>query len=105
MFTNHYLQSKHQLPVDPGDEVLVAEPMYVTYEAVFGACGAKVMPVPVKPDATAAVKDSLDEREQVVAAGAVPAPADPAPVVAAALFVVTRLFWLRAVGSYTSASS
>ncbi len=27
------------------------------------------------------------------------------PVVAAALFVVTRLFWLRAVGSYTSASS
>ncbi|UVJ46259.1 aminotransferase class I/II-fold pyridoxal phosphate-dependent enzyme [Pseudomonas sp. LS1212] len=35
--------------LDPGDEVIVAEPMYVTYEAVFGACGAKVVPVPVKP--------------------------------------------------------
>ena len=39
-----------QCVLDPGDEVLVAEPMYVTYEAVFGACGAKVMPVPVKPE-------------------------------------------------------
>lgn len=37
--------------LDPGDEVLVPEPMYVTYEAVFGACGAKVVPVPVRPDA------------------------------------------------------
>ncbi|MNF37214.1 Arginine--pyruvate transaminase AruH [compost metagenome] len=35
--------------LDPGDEVIVAEPMYVTYEAVFGACGAKVVSVPVKP--------------------------------------------------------
>jgi len=39
-----------QCVLDPGDEVLVAEPMYVTYEAVFGACGAKVVPVPVKPE-------------------------------------------------------
>jgi arginine:pyruvate transaminase len=37
-----------QCLLDPGDEVLVAEPMYVTYEAVFGACGAKVVPVPVR---------------------------------------------------------
>jgi arginine:pyruvate transaminase len=36
-----------QCLLDPGDEVLVAEPMYVTYEAVFGASGAKVVPVPV----------------------------------------------------------
>ncbi|MDN7140095.1 aminotransferase class I/II-fold pyridoxal phosphate-dependent enzyme [Pseudomonas sp. JQ170] len=35
---------------DPGDEVIVAEPMYVTYEAVFGACGARVVPVAVKPE-------------------------------------------------------
>ncbi|MCE6983657.1 aminotransferase class I/II-fold pyridoxal phosphate-dependent enzyme, partial [Pseudomonas frederiksbergensis] len=35
---------------DPGDEVIVAEPMYVTYEAVFGACGATVIPVPVRPE-------------------------------------------------------
>lgn len=39
-----------QCVLDPGDEVIVAEPMYVTYEAVFGACGAKVVPVPVKPE-------------------------------------------------------
>lgn len=38
-----------QCLLDPGDEVIVAEPMYVTYEAVFGACGAKVVPVPVQP--------------------------------------------------------
>ena len=39
-----------QCVLDPGDEVIVAEPMYVTYEAVFGACGATVVPVPVKPE-------------------------------------------------------
>ncbi|SMC94667.1 pyridoxal phosphate-dependent aminotransferase [Pseudomonas sp. URIL14HWK12:I5] len=39
-----------QCVLDPGDEVIVAEPMYVTYAAVFGACGAKVVPVPVKPE-------------------------------------------------------
>ncbi len=36
------------MPARSGDEVLVAEPMYVTYEGVFGACGAKVVPVPVR---------------------------------------------------------
>ncbi|NBA96713.1 pyridoxal phosphate-dependent aminotransferase [Pseudomonas sp. R5(2019)] len=36
--------------LDPGDEIIVAEPMYVTYEGVFGACGAKAVPVPVKPE-------------------------------------------------------
>ncbi|WP_136475904.1 pyridoxal phosphate-dependent aminotransferase [Pseudomonas sp. DG56-2] len=35
---------------DAGDEVIVAEPMYVTYEAVFGACAAKIVPVPVRPE-------------------------------------------------------
>ncbi|UZE21713.1 aminotransferase class I/II-fold pyridoxal phosphate-dependent enzyme [Pseudomonas sp. B21-056] len=39
-----------QCLLNPGDEVIVAEPMYVTYEAVFGACGAKVQPVPVRPE-------------------------------------------------------
>ncbi|MBV6823293.1 pyridoxal phosphate-dependent aminotransferase [Pseudomonas sp. PD9R] len=38
-----------QCLLDPGDEVIVAEPMYVTYEGVFGACGAKVVPVVVQP--------------------------------------------------------
>ncbi|WP_060511938.1 pyridoxal phosphate-dependent aminotransferase [Pseudomonas sp. NBRC 111124] len=39
-----------QCVLEPGDEVIVAEPMYVTYEAVFGACGANVVPVPVRPE-------------------------------------------------------
>ena len=39
-----------QCLLDPGDEVIVAEPMYVTYEAVFGACGARVVPVAVRPE-------------------------------------------------------
>ncbi|MGE8186192.1 pyridoxal phosphate-dependent aminotransferase [Pseudomonas sp. NPDC086278] len=39
-----------QCLLDPGDEVIIAEPMYVTYEGVFGACGAKVVPVAVRPD-------------------------------------------------------
>ncbi|MFJ3075977.1 pyridoxal phosphate-dependent aminotransferase [Pseudomonas sp. NPDC087029] len=39
-----------QCVLGPGDEVIVAEPMYVTYEAVFGACGAKVVPVPVRSE-------------------------------------------------------
>ncbi|RKS27180.1 arginine:pyruvate transaminase [Pseudomonas sp. WPR_5_2] len=39
-----------QCLLDPGDEVIVAEPMYVTYEGVIGGCGAKVVAVPVRPD-------------------------------------------------------
>lgn len=39
-----------QCLLEAGDEVLVAEPMYVTYEAVFGACGARVVPVPLRPE-------------------------------------------------------
>jgi len=33
--------------LDKGDEVLVLEPMYVTYQATFEAAGAKVVPVPL----------------------------------------------------------
>ncbi|SEE65044.1 pyridoxal phosphate-dependent aminotransferase [Pseudomonas migulae] len=39
-----------QCLLDPGDEVIVAEPMYVTYEGVFGACGARVVPVAVRSE-------------------------------------------------------
>ncbi len=41
---------------------------------------AKPLPTPPKPDATASVKDSLDEREQVVAAGTPVTPRAPAVV-------------------------
>ncbi|WP_019529045.1 pyridoxal phosphate-dependent aminotransferase [Dasania marina] len=36
--------------LDPGDEVIVPEPTYVTYEAVIGATGAKTVNVPMDPD-------------------------------------------------------
>ncbi|NER62650.1 aminotransferase class I/II-fold pyridoxal phosphate-dependent enzyme [Pseudomonas sp. MAFF212427] len=39
-----------QCLLDPGDEVIVADPMYLTYEAVFGACGARVVPVAASPE-------------------------------------------------------
>jgi len=34
----------------PGDEVIVPEPMYVTYEATLQAPGAKIVPVPQRPE-------------------------------------------------------
>jgi arginine:pyruvate transaminase len=33
-----------------GDEVIVPEPMYATYEAVLGACGAQLVNVPLRPE-------------------------------------------------------
>lgn len=44
------LFSVAQCLLDPGDEIIVPEPMYVTYEAVFGACGAKVVAVPLRAE-------------------------------------------------------
>ncbi|MDZ3991557.1 Arginine--pyruvate transaminase AruH [Pseudomonas sp. Teo4] len=35
---------------EAGDEVIVAEPMYVTYHAVLAACGAVPVPVSVSPE-------------------------------------------------------
>jgi arginine:pyruvate transaminase len=35
----------------PGDEVIVPEPMYATYEAVVGASGAALASVPLRPEA------------------------------------------------------
>jgi len=56
------LYSVAQCLLDPGDEVIVAEPMYVTYEAVFGACNARVVPLPV------AAEDGFRVRPEAVAA-------------------------------------
>lgn len=36
--------------VEPGDEIIVPEPMYVTYEAVIGATGARLVTVPLRPE-------------------------------------------------------
>lgn len=36
--------------VGPGDEVLVGDPMYATYEAVIAAHGAKAVAVPLRPE-------------------------------------------------------
>ena len=35
---------------DPGDEVIVPEPTYVTYEAMLGAAGATMRTVPLRPE-------------------------------------------------------
>jgi arginine:pyruvate transaminase len=35
---------------ETGDEVLVGDPMYATYEGVIAASGAKVVPVPLRPE-------------------------------------------------------
>ncbi|MDH0301790.1 MULTISPECIES: aminotransferase class I/II-fold pyridoxal phosphate-dependent enzyme [unclassified Pseudomonas] len=35
---------------EAGDEVIVAEPMYVTYHAVLGACGARAVPVATRAE-------------------------------------------------------
>lgn len=34
----------------PGDEVVVPEPVYATYEAVIGAAGARMVTVPLRPE-------------------------------------------------------
>lgn len=36
--------------IDPRDEVLVADPFYVTYEGVIAAQGGQIVPVPLDPD-------------------------------------------------------
>ncbi len=36
--------------VGPGDEVLVGDPMYATYEGVIAATGATIVPVPLRPE-------------------------------------------------------
>jgi arginine:pyruvate transaminase len=35
---------------DPGDEVIVPEPTYVTYEALLGAAGASMRQIPLRPE-------------------------------------------------------
>ncbi len=35
---------------EPGDEVIVVEPTYVTYEAVLGAPGARMVQLPLRPE-------------------------------------------------------
>jgi arginine:pyruvate transaminase len=37
--------------VGPGDEVLVGDPMYATYEGLMRATGADMVPVPLRPEA------------------------------------------------------
>jgi arginine:pyruvate transaminase len=44
------LFSALQCLAGPGDEVIVPEPMYATYEAVVGASGARIVNVPLQPE-------------------------------------------------------
>jgi arginine:pyruvate transaminase len=44
------LYSVAQCLLDPGDEIIVPEPMYVTYEGFLGAAGATIVNVPLLPE-------------------------------------------------------
>jgi arginine:pyruvate transaminase len=44
------LYTAAQCILESGDEVIVPEPMYVTYEAFLGATGASIINVPLSPD-------------------------------------------------------
>src|SRR5712691_8463692 len=44
------LYSAVQCLAGPGDEVIVPEPIYATYEGVIGASGARMVTVPLRPE-------------------------------------------------------
>jgi len=44
------LYSALQCLAGPGDEVIVPEPIYATYEGVIGACGARMVTVALRPE-------------------------------------------------------
>ncbi|MBB5233325.1 ABC-2 family transporter protein [Deinococcus budaensis] len=79
------------------------------FNGVFGAARFPVtaFPVPVRALLTFVVPVAFITTvpAQAMTGTLTPALALASPLVAAALFVLTRLFWLRAVASYTSASS
>jgi arginine:pyruvate transaminase len=57
--------------VGPGDEVIVPDPMYTTYEGVVGATGATVVTVPLRRDKgfhlnTEDVRAAITERTRVI---------------------------------------
>jgi arginine:pyruvate transaminase len=66
----------------PGDEVLVPEPIYATYEAVIGACGARMVTVPLRPEAM--FHPELD-------------------AIAAAITAKTRVIWINSPHNPTGA--
>jgi aspartate/methionine/tyrosine aminotransferase len=66
----------------PGDEVVVPEPIYATYEAVIGACGAHIVTVPLRPEA--AFHPDLD-------------------AIAAAITPNTRVIWINSPHNPTGA--
>lgn len=79
------------------------------FNGVFGAARFPVtaFPVPVRLLLTFIVPVAFITTvpAQALTGQLTPALALASPLVAALLFVITRLFWLKAVGSYTSASS
>jgi arginine:pyruvate transaminase len=48
--TQGALQGAMMCLAGPGDEVLVPEPMYTTYEALVAITGARAVPVPLRPE-------------------------------------------------------
>ncbi|SEK42169.1 L-aspartate aminotransferase apoenzyme [Colwellia chukchiensis] len=44
------LYATAQCLLGPGDEIIIPEPMYTTYDAVFNSTGAKIVRIPMRPD-------------------------------------------------------
>jgi len=44
------LYAAAQCLLEPGSEIIIPEPMYTTYEAVFNSTGAKIVRIPIRPD-------------------------------------------------------
>src|SRR5436305_3127903 len=60
-----------QCLVGPGDEVIVPEPIYATYQAVLGASGARMVTVPLRPETgfhpdLAAIADAVTARNRAI---------------------------------------
>jgi arginine:pyruvate transaminase len=49
--TQTVLYAVMQTLLGPGDEVLLGDPMYATYEGIIAATGATMVPVPLRPEA------------------------------------------------------
>ncbi len=69
--TQHALFSVVATLAEPGDEVLVPDPYYATYEGVVAAMGAHFVPIPTRPEdgfhvTAAALEALITERSRVL---------------------------------------
>lgn len=69
--TQHALYEVITTLVEHGDEVLIADPYYATYEGVVASTGARFVPIPTRPEdrfhlTAAALEAAITERSRVL---------------------------------------